>query len=143
MSRFTRSMPPRYLGAIPEGRGVCFLCYNLELANIMKNSSGGKLDKEIVFLAEESPEGGLEARALGMSIFTDGENLEEIKENVRDAVRCHFDEGSQPQVVRLHFVKDEVIAVGESPETSMGKSSRSYCHGSARRSHVKPVATSV
>jgi len=69
------------------------------------------LDKEIVFLVEESPEGGLEARALGMSIFTEGENLNEIRENVRDAVRCHFEEGTQPKVVRLHYVKDEVIAV--------------------------------
>ena len=69
------------------------------------------MDKEIVFLVEESPEGGLEARALGMSIFTEGENLNEIRENVRDAVRCHFEEGTQPKVVRLHYVKDEVIAV--------------------------------
>jgi len=69
------------------------------------------LDKEIVFLIEESPEGGFEARALGLSIFTDGETLEEIKENVREAVRCHFEENEQPQVVRLHYIKDEVIAV--------------------------------
>ncbi|PKQ27814.1 MAG: 2-oxoisovalerate dehydrogenase [Candidatus Anoxymicrobium japonicum] len=69
------------------------------------------MDKEIVFLIEESPEGGFEARALGLSIFTDGETLEEIKENVREAVRCHFEENEQPQVVRLHYIKDEVIAV--------------------------------
>jgi hypothetical protein len=69
------------------------------------------MDKEIVFLIEESPEGGLEARALGFSIFTDGETLDEIRENVRDSVRCHFEENEQPQVVRLHYVKDEVIAV--------------------------------
>ena len=58
-----------------------------------------QLDKEIVFLVEESPEGGLEAHALGMSIFTEGETLDEIKENVRDAIRCHFEEESQPKVV--------------------------------------------
>ena len=69
------------------------------------------MDKEIVFLVEESPEGGFVAHALGLSIFTDGETLNEIRENVRDAVRCHFDEGEQPKVVRLHFVKDEVLAV--------------------------------
>jgi hypothetical protein len=69
------------------------------------------VDKEIVFLIEESPEGGFEARALGMSIFTEGETLDEIRENVRDAVRCHFEENEQPRVVRLHYVKDEVIAV--------------------------------
>ncbi|MBU4173830.1 MAG: 2-oxoisovalerate dehydrogenase [Actinobacteria bacterium] len=69
------------------------------------------MDKEIVFLVEESPEGGFEARALGLSIFTEGDTLDEIRENVRDAVRCHFDEGRQPMVMRLHFVKDEVLAV--------------------------------
>ena len=57
------------------------------------------MDKEIVFLVEESPEGGFEARALGLSIFTEGETLDEIRENVRDAVRCHFDEGRQAMVV--------------------------------------------
>ena len=57
------------------------------------------MDKEIVFLVEESPAGGLEAHALGMSIFTEGETLDEIKENVRDAIRCHFEEESQPKVV--------------------------------------------
>jgi len=69
------------------------------------------MDKEIVFLIEESPEGGFEARALGLSIFTDGETLDEIRKNVREAVRCHFEDSEQPQVVRLHYVKDEVIAV--------------------------------
>lgn len=57
------------------------------------------MDKEIVFLVEESPEGGLEAHALGMSLFTEGETLAETKENVRDAVRCHFEDGCQPKVV--------------------------------------------
>lgn len=69
------------------------------------------LDQEILFLVEESPEGGYEARALGYSIFTEGESLEALKESVRDAVRCHFEEKDLPQVIRLHFVKDEVIAV--------------------------------
>ena len=57
------------------------------------------MDKEIVFLVEESSEGGFEARALGLSIFTEGKTLNEIRENVRDAVRCHFDEGRQAMVV--------------------------------------------
>jgi len=67
------------------------------------------MDKEIVFLVEESPEGGYEARAIGLSIFTDGETLEELRENVRDAVRCNFKEEEDPNVVRLHYVKDGVI----------------------------------
>ncbi|MBE3571669.1 MAG: 2-oxoisovalerate dehydrogenase [Moorella humiferrea] len=69
------------------------------------------MDQEILFLVEESPESGYEARALGYSIFTEGKSVEELKDSVRDAVRCHFEEKDLPRVIRLHFVKDEVIAV--------------------------------
>ncbi len=65
---------------------------------------------EIVFLVEEAPEGGFTARALGESIFTQAETLEDLREQVRDAVRCHFDEGLGPAVIRLHYVRDEVLA---------------------------------
>jgi len=66
---------------------------------------------EIIILVEEAPEGGFVARALGESIFTEADNLEDLKEHVRDAVRCHFEEGEAPKVVRLHFVRDQVLAV--------------------------------
>lgn len=66
---------------------------------------------EIVFLIEESPEGGYEARGLGHDIFTEVDTLEELRETLRDAVMCHFDEDDRPRLVRLHMVKDEVIAV--------------------------------
>jgi len=66
-------------------------------------------ESEIIFSVQESPEGGYEAQALGHDIFTQGETLEELREMVRDAVKCHFDEGSAPPVIRLHFVRDEVM----------------------------------
>lgn len=70
------------------------------------------MDSEIVFLVEESPEGGYQARALGYSIFTEADSLAELKEAVRDAVRCHFDDDQdRPRVIRLHFVRDEVLAL--------------------------------
>ena len=65
--------------------------------------------KEIIFVVEQAPEGGFSARALGASIFTQAESAEELHVRVRDAVRCHFDEGDAPKVIRLHFVRDEVI----------------------------------
>lgn len=66
---------------------------------------------EIVFLIEEEPEGGYSARALGESIFTQAEDVESLREMVRDAVRCHFpDDQTRPRMIRLHFVSDEVIA---------------------------------
>ena len=61
-------------------------------------------------MVEEAPEGGLAARAVGESIFTEAATMAELHEQVRDAVRCHFDEGTQPKLIRLHFVRDEVIA---------------------------------
>jgi predicted RNase H-like HicB family nuclease len=66
---------------------------------------------EIIFLIEESVEGGYEARAMGHSIFTEGETYEEIKENIKEAVKCHFEEGEAPRIIRLHLVKDEVMAL--------------------------------
>ncbi len=69
------------------------------------------VEKEIIFLVEESPEGGYEARALGHAIFTEADSFEELKERVRDAVHCHFGEGERPAVIRLHLVKEEVIPV--------------------------------
>jgi hypothetical protein len=65
---------------------------------------------EIIFVVEHAPEGGLTARALGASIFTQAESVEELHGRVRDAVRCHFEEGDAPKMIRLHFVRDEVIA---------------------------------
>lgn len=64
---------------------------------------------EIIFEVQESSEGGFEARALGHSIFTEAETMDELREMVRDAVRCHFDPECAPRIIRLHLVKDEVI----------------------------------
>ena len=60
---------------------------------------------EIIFLIEESLEGGYEARALETSIHTEADNLTELKDSIRDAIRCHFDEKERPRIIRLHFVK--------------------------------------
>lgn len=66
---------------------------------------------EIIFLVEEAPEGGYTARALGESIFTEAETFDELRTNVADAVRCHFEEAVMPKVVRLHYVREEVFAL--------------------------------
>ena len=65
---------------------------------------------EIIFLVQEAPEGGYTARALEASIFTEADDMASLHEQVRDAVRCHFDEGERPKIIRLHFVREEVIA---------------------------------
>ncbi len=82
----------------------------LELATLTKKSVKNTTT-EIIFLIEEDPEGGYTARALGESIFTQANDLATLKEMVRDAVHCHFpEEATCPKVIRLHIVRDEVIA---------------------------------
>jgi len=66
--------------------------------------------EELIFLIEDAPEGGYTAHALGASIFTEAEDLPSLRNQVKDAVRCHFDDGQGPKVIRLHFVREEVIA---------------------------------
>jgi hypothetical protein len=66
---------------------------------------------EIIFIVSEPPEGGYAAEALGQSVFTVADTLEELNEMVRDAVICHFEEESRPKIIRLHFVREELIAV--------------------------------
>lgn len=66
--------------------------------------------KEIIFLVEDDIEGGYNARALGESVFAQGENIEELRTNIRDAVDCHFEPDAKPKVIRLHFVTEEVLA---------------------------------
>jgi hypothetical protein len=68
------------------------------------------ITSELIFLVEEDPESGYLARAIGESIFTQAETLEELRQVVRDAVNCHFDACDRPSLIRLHIVRDEVIA---------------------------------
>ena len=65
---------------------------------------------ELIVVVEEAPEGVFTAGALGESIFTEPETLDELRSAVREATRCHFDEVKAPKVIRLHFVREEVIS---------------------------------
>jgi len=66
--------------------------------------------QEIIFIVKESEEGGYLASGLNDSIFTDGDTVEELKANVKEAVRCHFDD-EEKKIIRLHMVREEVFAV--------------------------------
>lgn len=65
---------------------------------------------EIAFQVGLAPEGGLTARALDVSIFTQADSIDALREEVRDAMRCHYGEGEGPAAIRLHHVRDEVLA---------------------------------
>lgn len=64
---------------------------------------------EIIFLIEDAPEGGYLARALGQSIFTEADTMDDLRRNIREAVECHFEPGKGPQLIRLHYVREEVL----------------------------------
>ena len=68
---------------------------------------------EIIFeVREDEADGGYTAAALGYGIHTEGDSIAELRQNVREAVACHFDDPAQtPKIIRLHFVRDEVLAV--------------------------------
>lgn len=65
--------------------------------------------KELFFLVEEALEGGYTAKAMGESIFTEAETIDDLKIEIREAVECHFETKDKPQILRLHMVKEELI----------------------------------
>jgi predicted RNase H-like HicB family nuclease len=68
---------------------------------------------EIIFqVFEDELDGGFTASALGFSIHTQADSIDELKENIKEAIACHFEETQEsPRLVRLHFVRDEVFAI--------------------------------
>lgn len=68
------------------------------------------MNNEIIFLVQPLPEGGYEARSLSHSIYTEADTLEDLREMIKDAVYCHFEEQDRPKIIRLHIVEEEVLA---------------------------------
>jgi hypothetical protein len=68
--------------------------------------------KEIIFEAtEDIIDGGYTASALGYGIHTEADTLQELRDGIREAVDCYFDETMNPVgMIRLHFIRDEVLA---------------------------------
>ncbi len=69
------------------------------------------MNQEILFLVEESQEGGYLAQSPHHSIYTEADSIEELKIMIKDAVKCHFEEIECPKIIHLHIVKNEVIMV--------------------------------
>jgi hypothetical protein len=68
---------------------------------------------ELVFEVTQEADGGLVAECLTESIFTQADNWEELRQNVREAVAAYyFDRTERPSMLRLHLVRDEVLANG-------------------------------
>ena len=85
--------------------------FTLTGRNLLSRCKLANRMKEIIFVVEEAPEGGFTAQALGASIFTEADDPKDLENQVRDSVRCHFEEHERPKIIRLHFVREEVLAV--------------------------------
>jgi len=68
--------------------------------------------QELVFEVVQEADGGYTAEALGESIFTQGDTWDELRQNVREAVEAFFFDRQKPSAIRLHLVRDEMLAVG-------------------------------
>ena len=66
---------------------------------------------EILFVVEEAEDGSYRAKAVGQSIHTEADSLDELHTEIRDAVHCHFDEGQAPPLIRLHHVRQELLTL--------------------------------
>ena len=67
--------------------------------------------QEILFLVEEAEDGSFRASAAAAAIHTEADTLEDLHREIRDAVVCHFDPGQAPPLIRLHHVKQELLAL--------------------------------
>ena len=66
---------------------------------------------EIVFTVTQEADGGFVAECLTHDIFTQGNSWEELRANVREAASAYFFDQTGPSAIRLHLVRDEVMAV--------------------------------
>lgn len=69
------------------------------------------MNQEILFIVEESQEGGYLAKCLESSIYTEADTLEDLRIMIKDAVECHFEETERPKLINLYIIKNEVILV--------------------------------
>lgn len=67
---------------------------------------------ELVFDVTQEADGGFVAECLTEAIFTQADSWEELRSNVREAVAAFFADQAQPSSIRLHLVRDEVLASG-------------------------------
>jgi predicted RNase H-like HicB family nuclease len=65
---------------------------------------------ELVFEVSQESDGAYTAECLTEDIVTQGQTWEELRNNVREAVKAHFFDSTLPEVIRLHFVRDEIVS---------------------------------
>lgn len=90
------------------------LAYAKHMASVSHRSEQSSSDAirtraKICFVAEEMPEGGFIARAVGADIHTQAVDLPELRAQVRDAVRCHFSDEQTPRTIYLRITREEVL----------------------------------
>jgi hypothetical protein len=93
---------------------------------------------EIPIKLTAAVESGCSARAIGAAIVTEADSIDELREAVRDAVRCHVEDADRRKVIRLHLVREEIIT--RSRLVFVGYSEESYASPSGCiNSHFSPM----
>ena len=67
---------------------------------------------ELIFEVTQESDGGYCAECLTEPIFTQADNWEELRANVREAINAFYFDRQAPKHVRLHLVRDETLVVG-------------------------------
>ena len=67
---------------------------------------------EIVFEVTQDGDGGYSAECLTESIFTQGNTWDELRANVKEAVEAFYFDRLKPSGIRLHLIRDEILALG-------------------------------
>jgi len=65
---------------------------------------------ELVFEVTQEADGGFVAECLSEMIVTQADSWAELRDEVHDAVRGYYFDGQMPRTIRLHLVRDEVLA---------------------------------
>jgi len=94
---------------MPNKKG--WLKETFEIADRQPSSSKGKTWKrENLYKRKNIKQGGLTAKAIGESIFTQGKTLEEIKKNIKEVLSCHYKRREDiPACIRLHVIHEETL----------------------------------
>ncbi len=92
--------------------GGSLVVKGVELSKEMTYHKYMKRKSELVIEITQTDDGGFTARGIGEDIFSEGNTLEEIRRNLREAVLCHYDSKDDiPSTIRLHWVKEEILSL--------------------------------
>ena len=68
---------------------------------------------EVVFDVTKETNGGYDAESTSENLSAQGDTWEDLCINVKRVVQRYFHEGTKPQSIRLHHVREEILSLME------------------------------